>query len=687
MPVERQLAYKLYTDKVHRFFVTGGWEPNAPEVFFGSDASSSQTAWKDAVNALLNGNFHWAMGVAPQRPSFEQETVALWSNQAPELTEELVQTGAVVFLGSYRGNFKGVHTSTHDGLMIEENASMLLGIRLGRKNFITPIEALQQIETHVGLEIPPEVCYAFLMAWYAIASPKNKAFFDSDLYRSVVSQAVSSGCSAISRLFPYRSSQKTSEDPWQNGMIKSAADHLISLSDRYLSDPHSFPVINMVSSDKMLDAIQRPSDIARIVMETGRKFVRSGNWLSSPEARRIAENGSPSSFYPWAAIAAAESVIGMPPRLDLGYGDIAFGNTGLLPSNPLNKIYSSGPFEDDDELEAIYHSLKNEIASEITRSKFLPQAIELKVGGIPTEAAKALIGNRARINSVFDIGVDLNLSDDTKIILKTVADHFRKEAEKDPQYAPYGCFRVPYPPSLDRVLSEKGVFRTDGNEATWMSHLLVAQLLKHPASEFIPKGYDIFAYPDCLWVRSFNSAGESGYVFQWRPDHPLRGLLFAENHKILTDAILSGIWHDLRVSGGEAFLSKRPAKPKLSPGRTSNSKRHRHSNRKNVRIFPRIRGRLLELDGDLEWGSESDRETIQRQIHGVSGHIRLLPQSWKPSQSAKANAAEYGVVLPENSQLTFVRPHIRGRASEENGLKPQSIIKAKALATLSALEL
>lgn len=106
-----------------------------------------------------------------------------------------------------------------------------------------------------------------------------------------------------------------------------------------------------------------------------------------------------------------------------------------------------------------------------------------------------------------------------------------------------------------------------------------------------------------------------------------------------------------------------------------------------MRIFPRIRGRLLELDGDLEWGSESDRETIQRQIHGVSGHIRLLPQSWKPSQSSKANAAEYGVVLPENSQLTFVRPHIRGRASEENGLKPQSIIKAKALATLSALEL
>ena len=194
MPVERQLAYKLYTDKVHRFFVTGGWEPNAPEVFFGSDASSTQTAWKDAVNALLNGNFHWAMGVAPQRPSFEQETVALWSNQAPELTEELVQTGAVVFLGSYRGNFKGVHTSTHDGLMIEENASMLLGIRLGRKNFITPIEALQQIETHVGLEIPPEVCYAFLMAWYAIASPKNKlsltAIYIVPLFRRLCHQVV-----------------------------------------------------------------------------------------------------------------------------------------------------------------------------------------------------------------------------------------------------------------------------------------------------------------------------------------------------------------------------------------------------------------------------------------------------------------------------------------------------------------
>lgn len=686
MPVERQLSYKLYTDKVHRFFVTGGWEPNAPEVFFGSDESSTQTAWKDAVNALLNGNFHWAMGVAPQSPSFEQETVTLWSNQAPELTEELVQTGAIVFLGSYRGNFKGVHTSTHEGLMIEKNASMLLGIRLGRKNFITPIEALQQIETHVGLEIPPEVCYAFLMAWYAIATPKNKAFFDSNLYRSVVSQAVSSGCSAISRLFPYRSSQKVKEEPWQNGMIKSAADHLISLSAQGLSNQQLFS-LSMVSSDKMLGAIERPSDIARIVMETGRKLVRSDSWLSSPGAKKIAENASPSSFFPWAAIAAAESVVGLPPRLDLGYGDIAFGNIGLLPSNPLNKIYSAGPLEDNEEMEAIFHFMKDEIASEVTRSKFLPQAIELKVGGIPAEAAKALIGKRAKINSVFDIGVELNLSEETKIILSTVADHFRKEAEKDPQYAPYGCFRVPYPPSLDRVLSEKGIFRTDGNEATWMSHLLVAQLEKNPAPQFIPKGYEIFAYPDCLWVRSYNAAGESGFVFQWRPDRPLRSLLFAENHKILTDAILSGIWHDLRVSGVEAFLSKSSLKPEISQGRTNNSSRHRHNNRKNVRIFPRIRGRLLELDGDLEWGSESDRETIQRQIHGVSGHIRLLPQGWKPSQSAKANATAFGVILPENSQLTFVRPHIRGRVNEENGLKPQSIIKAKALATLSALEL
>lgn len=686
MPIERHLAYKLDTEKVQRFFVTGGWEPNAPEVFFGSDESSAQTAWKDAVSDLKSGNFYWSMDVFPQKQPFEIEAPKLISGTLPVIREEAVQLANVIFLGSYRGECEDLLVGNFKQIIEDKIGAKVFGIHLGNGIISTPLEAFQQIETRLGSEIPPEVCYAFMMSWYAIASPENKIFYNSSYYRSVISQAVNVGCSAIGCLFTHQPSNKPCEAPWGSKKIKEAAHRLISLAVQHIVDPHSDRLREMVLADTLLGGIYRPTDIARVIMEAGKLFVRNDIWLTTPEAKFVAEYGSYTTLFPWIALAAAESIVGSPPKLNLGYGEIPFGGIGILPSSPLNKIYDSDALKYEVEREYIRGLMKDEIISEITRARFLLQAIELKVGGIPVEAAKALLGTEIRVGSILDVGVDLRFSEETKFIMKAIAESFCKEAEKDPQYAPYGCFRVAIPPSLKQVLFESKSFQVGEGEVGWMSHVQRAQQLHTPDSNFLTEGYEIFAYPDCLWVRSFNGDGDKGFVYQWRPDRPLRNLLFTENYKIFTNAILAGIWHDLRVSGGESFVSKHTDKRKILIKRTDGHHNHRHNKKKTQRLIPRVHERLLELEGDLEWGSESDRATIKNQVHGVIGHVRLLPQGWNSSQSAKLNAAQYGIILPVNSQLTFVRPHIRGRVSGENGLKPQTIINAKALATLSALE-
>lgn len=693
MPIERPLTYILNAKNVHRFFVTGRWEPDAPEIFFGSDQSSTETAWQDAVMALKTLSFHWSLGIAQRKTMTEKCSDPIHQNKGFQwATEEDAENGDVIFLGSSRltvHNPPPINLSGNDFTKLRDQMGrVLIGIRLGRKRFVKPLEALQQIESRLGPEIPIEVCYAILKAWDSLATPENGRFFDSDIYRTALSQAVYAGVHGISHFFPHAHSASPCDLPLTNQKVMRAAKALIALSARYVQAPDPNSLEAFIQGDPNLAALRRPTDTARIVLAAGKILVRSDDWFSSPDAKIVAEMGTPLHFFPWMAIAAAESMTGKPPIVNLGYGPVSFSADELLPSHPINAYYDTAFIKTKGSHDDLMRLMKGEITSEITRSRYLQQALELKVGGIPPEAAKAFFGKGIRIDNVLDVGADLVLREETISILKSIADHFIREAETEPQYAPYGGFRIPIPPALKHVLVESEINQAGENEAVWITRAMAQMENDFKMLDALPDEYEIFAYPDRLWVRVINALGEKGYVFEWRPDRPMRHLLFSDNFMIFNNALLAGIWHDLRVSGGEAFLQKRSDTGKNSENECDVRKSKKsNSQRRAQRLLPRIRGRLLELDGQVEWGTESDREVIHRCIHGVSGHIRLLPENWTPSAAAKARAAEFGVMLPANSRMTFVQPHIRGRSKEDSGLQPRAVIKAKALATLSAVDL
>ena len=82
--------------------------------------------------------------------------------------------------------------------------------------------------------------------------------------------------------------------------------------------------------------------------------------------------------------------------------------------------------------------------------------------------------------------------------------------------------------------------------------------------------------------------------------------------------------------------------------------------RKDYVFLPRFQYDLSAYQDKPRTVSHAARVTLSP--HLVSGHLRNLPEDWKPSEDAKAAAEEFGISLGEGQ--TFVRPHKRGEIEQ-----------------------
>lgn len=143
------------------------------------------------------------------------------------------------------------------------------------------------------------------------------------------------------------------------------------------------------------------------------------------------------------------------------------------------------------------------------------------------------------------------------------------------------------------------------------------------------------------------------------------------------DVVCAAVWHDLHVAGEASF-------------RASAKRPHQRGRRESLPPTPQPAPqadvvvlnlpRPLRLAGRREWGSPQERESIQKRLHGVAGHLRRLPGNWQRSPDAEEMARDYGVVLPQG--YTFVRPFVRGSDGDKSGLSPRVVIRSRGLASL-----
>ena len=73
---------------------------------------------------------------------------------------------------------------------------------------------------------------------------------------------------------------------------------------------------------------------------------------------------------------------------------------------------------------------------------------------------------------------------------------------------------------------------------------------------------------------------------------------------------------------------------------------------------------------------------IQRQAHGVRGHLRRLRSGWSASGNATTTAEEFGMTIPDG--FTFVRPHIRGEGQIDDP-DNEVIVRSRGLASVMTL--
>ncbi len=251
--------------------------------------------------------------------------------------------------------------------------------------------------------------------------------------------------------------------------------------------------------------------------------------------------------------------------------------------------------------------------------------------GIDSEALLALTddGNLPRRKAT-----NLTLSEDQRSVLRGIASSLLRLADEQAVYTPVGYFRVRIPSDL------------------------------HPLRAIGLSALRAVADADGMWVR-LEGTDDQG-VCRWTPAG-LNDPFFSEGFALALHACLAALWHDLRVSTeavrpenessglflGRVEVEAQPNSAAKSPGQS----RTRHNTA--VRVLPR-----LLISGQVAWGTLSEQR-IARQIYSRVGHRRRLHDpAWRRRPTAVAEAAIWGVVLPDG--YTWVRrldqPHLASDA-------------------------
>ena len=280
-----------------------------------------------------------------------------------------------------------------------------------------------------------------------------------------------------------------------------------------------------------------------------------------------------------------------------------------------------------------------------------PQVLELDDGALPAAALRFLLGHRlpeitpqdlAQLQALEDQALDADLARGISVTLVA-------EAAAHPAYAPEGSFCLELPAAYPLA----GVTR---RLRLWVT-------------------------ADRLWCAPEGAAGVIGVV-QWRPGRPLARRAFGGQTAVLLESTLAAVWHDLHVAGPQAL-------PELAPARPAHPTTPVAAAAASVPLYPRGRTlpapRRLVLAGQHAWGTAEERAAIQRQAHGVRGHLRRLLAGARAGEGAVRCAQGYGLAVPAG--FTFVRPHVRGGQARtpDQAAAPPALIRARGLATVMTL--
>lgn len=281
------------------------------------------------------------------------------------------------------------------------------------------------------------------------------------------------------------------------------------------------------------------------------------------------------------------------------------------------------------------------------------QVMEWTLHRIPPEALRFLAGSK--MPEGYDtvggrVVRDDPAMDDDADLCRGLASALLREADEEAEFVPNGAFVLTLP---------------DG----------------YPLRRWGVTALRVWADPGGLWLGVVTKDGETGSCFRWKPHQPLSRWLVDELSESLLQATLAALWRDLRVAGEEVMP---PARAGLvDPGqarrpRQGNGRRRRRASR--TLPSPSRPG----LSGIRTWGSDEERETIQRRAHGVRGHLRQLRAGHRASDEARKLAVEFGIVIPAGR--TFVRPHVRGNEPGADEKAPgETLVKARGLASVMTL--
>jgi hypothetical protein len=251
--------------------------------------------------------------------------------------------------------------------------------------------------------------------------------------------------------------------------------------------------------------------------------------------------------------------------------------------------------------------------SEMSMPTAWEQVEEWERGGVPAEALRYLTGNEMptgnlTVNRTFYPG-DPTPTDDDPDLCRGLAAALLREAQEQGVYIPNSAFVLALP--TDYPLRAWGV-----------------------------SGLRVWAYPDGLLVATVDDEGQIGASFGWRPGEALSGWAVSEQSEPLLTTMLAALWRDLCVAGEDAVPERRRSGQETGRWRRKPSRRA-GKRAASGRTLPS--GRSGRLRGRRQWGNDVEREAIQRQSHGVRGHLRRLQRGWQAGNRARSLALEFGV--------------------------------------------
>ncbi len=282
-----------------------------------------------------------------------------------------------------------------------------------------------------------------------------------------------------------------------------------------------------------------------------------------------------------------------------------------------------------------------------------PQVLEWERHGVSSEALRYLIdgGNNMFAAGFFDVS------------------RFSGNDDSNDDSLAWGLSQA-----LLREAAEKGVYVPTGG--------FTAELpTGYPLYQWGITSLRVWAEPHALFVTLIGD-GKQRAGFGWYPGQRLSvsPAIVPSAARSLIEVTLAALWRDLHVAG-ETVLPPVDTRPRRERGRGRSHQRKR-KRRKNVRTLPGKR--YARIAGNRQWGNDEERSAIQRQAHGVRGHLRRLRPGWTASENAATTAEEFGMTIPDG--YTFVRPHVRGEGQADT---PDSdhevIIRSRGLASVMTL--